>query len=554
MYYSYFGFSENPFNLTPDPRYLYLSGYHKDALDHLVYGIEERKGFIAVTGGIGTGKTTLCRALLRQLDENTKSALVFSSFITDLELLQKINQEFGIEAGRSDPSKKELMDDLNAFLLEIFALGGNAVVLIDEAQNLPHSVLEQLRMLSNLETEKEKLLQIVLVGQPELAELLSTPSLRQLDERITVRYHLKPLGKKDVEGYVKHRLAVAGSSGRLRFTGSALTQVHRFSEGNPRRINSVCDRALLIAYARETFTVNRGILSDAVKDLRGGMIGRDFRGTVGGFSKQAFVLASLLLILAWVVWQGAVDMGGRFIQGIRPAEKPASIAAGVADPQPEGAKPGLVDAGNEPPVSDTVGDTVEMPHPDKSAAADVYLDGPASVAGLLRLNGDGPGIENEISVRIVHFKVPPEFQLLFRKPFRIKIDSAHGGDCEECYMVVVRHDDAGAVLLDGAGKELRVGRDFMIEHWSSSVSWLVSGKEDAPMLSRGSASPEVAEMQSVLHELGYNNTMNGRYDDSTNTAISRFQKDLGLKPDGLAGPRTLTLLEMVKPGAEGDHL
>ena len=201
MYTSFFGFKEKPFNLTPDARYLFLSPQHKEALDHLLYGINERKGFIAITGGIGTGKTTLCRTLLSHLDPLTKTALVFNSFISDEELLKTVIREFGIEMEQRGGSKNDYIDSLNRFLIENFSQGGNAVLLIDEAQNLTHTVLEQIRMLSNLETEKEKLIQIVLVGQYEFTELLGTPSLRQLNERITVRYDLKPLKSEDIKGY-----------------------------------------------------------------------------------------------------------------------------------------------------------------------------------------------------------------------------------------------------------------------------------------------------------------------------------------------------------------
>jgi general secretion pathway protein A len=538
VYYSYFGFSENPFNLTPDPRYLYLSGHHKEALDHLLYGIQERKGFVVVTGGIGTGKTTLCRALLRQLGEGTKSALIFSSFITDLELLQQIHQELGIACGAGDLSKKRLMDDLNGFLLENFAFGGNVVVLIDEAQNLPQPVLEQLRMLSNLETEKEKLIQIVLVGQPELADILATPSLRQLDERITVRYHLKPLSRDDVEGYVGHRLAVAGGNGRVRFTGSAVGELYKVSGGNPRRLNALCDRALLIAYARETFKVDRGIVADAVKDMQGGMPPKCNRGGRSIFLKQVAVLASLLLILIWVAWQNKEDIAGSFIsyenRSLEPApENKASGKAGI-----EGFAPHDVEAA---PNNQGM-----KPH----EALDVFLGGPASAAGLLFLNGKAGSLENEAGLRFVHFQVPPEFQVLFRKPFRIHIDASDGNDGQESYLVVLRYDDAGAVLLDTGWGERPVSREFMLDHWSSRVSWLVFGRNETETLSIGSVSPKVAEIQKTLHELGYQNKMHGRYDPSTMTAIRRFQKDTGLKPDGLAGPRTLTLLEMLIPDEE----
>ena len=231
MYKSFFGFKEKPFNLTPDTRYLYMSPYHKEALDHLVYGINERKGFIAITGGIGTGKTTLCRTLLGNLDASIKSAQIFNSFISETELLSAINREFGIKSETPDGSRKDYIDALNRFLLENHTNGGNAVLLIDEAQNLSPKVLEQIRMLSNLETEQEKLLQIILVGQLELAELLASPSLKQLDERITVRYNLMPLDRKEIKSYIEHRLIVAGGHGGVKFTRSACNRIMHFLMG-----------------------------------------------------------------------------------------------------------------------------------------------------------------------------------------------------------------------------------------------------------------------------------------------------------------------------------
>jgi general secretion pathway protein A len=267
MYTSYFGFKENPFNLTPDPRYLFLSPYHKEALDHLLYGINERKGFIAITGGIGTGKTTLCRALLSHLDLSTKSALILNAFISDIELLKAINQEFGLPVGQEKASKKEYIDILNQFLLKNFARGGNAVLLVDESQNLSDAVLEQIRMLSNLETEREKLIQIVLVGQSELKELLATPSLRQLNERITVRYDLSPLESRDIRRYVEHRLVVAGGRGNVRFTDGGYGKIAAFSRGNPRTINAVCDRSLLIAYVEGVQRISRGMVRKAIEEL-----------------------------------------------------------------------------------------------------------------------------------------------------------------------------------------------------------------------------------------------------------------------------------------------
>jgi len=304
MYESYFGLKENPFNLTPDTRYLFLSSQHREAMNHLMYGITERKGFIVISGGIGTGKTTICRTLLSLLDDSVRVALIFNSFISDIELLRTIREEFGITFSRGRKTKKHHIDALNAFLLKNFAAGRNAVLVIDEAQNLSLSVLEQIRMLSNLETEKEKLLQIVLVGQPELRDILRSPSLRQLNERITVRYEIETLSRRQVRQYIQHRIAVAeGNNGTLRFTPMASFWVHGCSRGNPRRINAICDRALLIAYARGIKKVHAGIVRKAVSDIGGGYggfftLGQSARG-------QRHVAAGMIAVAALLALIGA---------------------------------------------------------------------------------------------------------------------------------------------------------------------------------------------------------------------------------------------------------
>lgn len=267
MYAAYFGLRENPFNLNPDPRYFYLSPQHQEALNCLIYGINERKGFIVITGGIGNGKTTLCRTLLARLDKSVESALIFNSSLSDLELLQAINQEFGIVLARGRQTKKRCLDALNEFLLKNFAAGKQSLLLIDEAQNLSHDVLEQIRMLSNLETDREKLLQIILMGQPELKELLSLPSLRQLNERITVRYDLKPLDRENLRVYIDYRLTMAGATENVRFTRGAYNLIYYCTTGNPRRINTLCDRALLVAYAEDAVIINRRIVKKALRDV-----------------------------------------------------------------------------------------------------------------------------------------------------------------------------------------------------------------------------------------------------------------------------------------------
>ena len=305
MYASYFGLKENPFNLSPDPRYLFPSDHHREALNHLIYGIAERKGFIVMTGGIGTGKTTLCRSLLASLDGSVESALVFNAAMSDLELLETINQEFHIPVNAGEKSKKRCIDALNGFLLKSYGEGKNVVLLIDEAQNLSHEMLEQLRLISNLETEREKLIQMVLIGQPELQAMLSSPSLKQLSERITVRYDLSPLDGNDVELYIRHRLDVAGGEGRVSFSRPACRLVYRHSRGIPRRINAICDRAMLIAYTRETAEINWRIVREAVRDIGPAYLtGRAAPGAYRRNRWAMFAIAALLLAAATAMVYG----------------------------------------------------------------------------------------------------------------------------------------------------------------------------------------------------------------------------------------------------------
>jgi general secretion pathway protein A len=281
MYAAYFGLKENPFKLAPEPRYLFLSEYHREALNCLIYGIQEKKGFVLITGGIGTGKTTICRSLLKSLDDSVETALIFNTAISDLDLLETMITEYGISLTGEQRSKKIYIDVLNEFLLQKFAAGKNVVLLIDEAQNLSHGVLEQVRMLSNLETEREKLIQIILVGQPELNNALMLPALRQLNERVTVRYELHPLSPQNIRNYIEYRLQVAGGPGKIRFTPGAYGLIYNCTEGIPRRINAVCDRALLIAYTKEIFNINRKLVKLAVRD-----IGSDyFQNTISGWKK-----------------------------------------------------------------------------------------------------------------------------------------------------------------------------------------------------------------------------------------------------------------------------
>ena len=274
MYEQYYGFKEKPFSLTPDPKYLYRSQSHANAFELLQYAIRRREGFVVVTGDIGTGKTTLCRALLEQVGRTTFTALVLNPFLSEVDLLKRILQDFGVitredvKKGRlAAVTKQELIDALYDFLLGLIPLNASAILIIDEAQNLPLKVLEQIRILSNLETDKEKLLQIILVGQLNLGTLLRSPELRQLDQRISIRYELKPLDQETVAAYVAHRITIAGGSASVAFGTKALKAVHRLSGGIPRLINLICDRALLAAYSVRADRITPDMVRHAAQSL-----------------------------------------------------------------------------------------------------------------------------------------------------------------------------------------------------------------------------------------------------------------------------------------------
>ena len=274
MYETYYGFTEKPFSLSPDPKFLYRSQSHANAFELLQYAIRRREGFAVVTGDIGTGKTTLCRALLEEIDRTTFTALVLDPFLSEQDLLKRILQDFGvvsrenIRAGRlAGITKQDLIETLYDFLLGLVPLKANAVLIIDEAQNLPLPVLEQIRILSNLETDKEKLLQIILIGQLNLGTLLRSPELRQLDQRVSIRYQLEPLDRETVGAYVAHRLTIAGGSAAVTFAPKALDRLHRLSGGIPRLINLICDRALLAAFSVRENRITPDMVTHAAESL-----------------------------------------------------------------------------------------------------------------------------------------------------------------------------------------------------------------------------------------------------------------------------------------------
>jgi len=269
VYLKYYGLNEPPFDITPNPRFLFYSAKHREAFNHLLYGIRERKGFVQLTGEVGAGKTTMCRAMLDQLNGSYATALILNPALNPDQLMKAIAMEFGLPVQSMGLDRLDMLAIFNEFLLRQVDHGKDAVLIIDEAQDLPDEMLEQVRLLSNLETENRKLLQIVLMGQPELRDRLNKHALRQLRQRITVRYHLAPLSQYEVNQYVQHRLEISGAKGVPYFTRPALWRVYRYSKGIPRLVNAVCDKALLAGYVQQRTRIDFRTIGTAIRELEG---------------------------------------------------------------------------------------------------------------------------------------------------------------------------------------------------------------------------------------------------------------------------------------------
>ncbi|MGD0884047.1 MAG: XrtA/PEP-CTERM system-associated ATPase [Thermodesulfovibrionales bacterium] len=266
MYTTFFGLKCKPFQLSPDPEFLFLSGIHKRALTYLRYGIEEQFGFILITGEIGTGKTTIIRSMIKQLPQEIRHAWLYNTKVSSHQLISMINKDFGLDTKNKD--KTELMSELTDFLIKQYSQGGRAVIIVDEAQNLSEDLLEEIRLLSNLETDNAKLLQIILIGQPELNEKLSRPGLEQLRQRISVSTHISPLEREDIEAYIKHRLKIAGNENCVTFEKNVMDQVYEFSGGTPRLINMLCEFAFLAAFIDRRKSIDIDFIKEIINDLK----------------------------------------------------------------------------------------------------------------------------------------------------------------------------------------------------------------------------------------------------------------------------------------------
>ncbi len=529
MYLDFHGFRENPFNLTPDPRFVFLSKNHREAFAHLLYGINNRVGFIALSGEVGSGKTTVLRALLSQLDaDRHRTALIFNPCLSPPELLQTINREFGISTHTSDGSS--LLDALNLFLLQQNAEGRTAVLAIDEAQGLEASVLEQIRLISNLETDREKLIQIILSGQPEFVQILKRNEMRQLSQRINVRYHLQPMDFQDTVRYINHRLEVAGGKGGVLFSRGALKRIYRYSGGLPRLINVVCDRALLAGYTRDTTRISSRIAAAGIKDMR--------RNSASYPQKRRLILIPAFVMLVGLIgagiyftWHESIDtfIASQHIEARKEQGKEDPVISGEDLSRAIAAELGkltesesarmafntLASLWNVSPFPEN-GDLSELKKIERAALdreLRVYRFS-GNLGALLRIDYPAvleltlPGIPGKRFVSLVGMK---NNQLLVDPPI------------------------AGRRSLSPSELEKHwSGQGFLL--WKDPLNLLIS-------ISPGSRGDHIKRLQGLLKEAGvYSRPLTGVYDGDTLSAVKGFQSSRGIEQDGIVGGQTLMLL------------
>jgi general secretion pathway protein A len=519
MYLEYYGLREPPFSITPDPRYVFLSERHRDALAHLLYGIGKggSGGFVQLTGEVGTGKTTLCRLLLEQLPENTRVALVLNPKLSPVELVESVCEELKLDITGKRGSLKALTDTLNAFLLDAYAQGLRVVLIVDEAQNLSIDSLEQIRLLTNLETPTQKLLQIILLGQPELRDGLARPELRQLAQRITARYHLTPLDSGETEAYVRHRLAVAGSS-RIPFSRLGLRALYQRSGGVPRLINIIADRALMAGYAREQDSIGERIVDRAADEALPGHARYWLRRYGRWSAAAALVLGVAAAFLAW-----------------RAPHTDAPAAALPPPPTPAAPSPG--DA-----MIARIGQRL-------GTDADTQLDAFSQLLARWQVDSDSVSVRDASrcpaaiapGLDCLRGRATLEQLARFDRPLILLLHQ----DEHQAYALLQGVGPAH-VRLDLGGERYELARASLSKFWNGEFIAVWRLPADVPNTSfkRGDAGAGVAWVKSKLAALDGGIAESGPafFDAELEDRVRKLQVAYGIKADGIVGPETLFAL------------
>ena len=562
MYSAYFGLTENPFSLTPDPRFLFMSQRHREALAHLLFGMCERGGFVLLTGEVGTGKTTLCRSLLDQVPEGVEVALVLNPKQTALELVASLCDELHVSYPPATDSLKVLIDLLNLHLLEIHAKGRRTVLIIDEAQNLSTDVLEQVRLLTNLETTTQKLLQILLIGQPELHTMMARPELRQLGQRITARYHLTPLLLNETAAYVQHRLEVAGCKRGL-FSKGTLHLVHRLSGGVPRLINTICDRALLGAYAKQRDRVNRGLVRKAASEVIGpGLLLRPRR--LFGWAVALLVLLILgagWQFLDWPIFPKQTILTEEKLPKSAPAVNPAAGEVQLKKEENREAKATPPESLETSVTSDSTGDAENKDAGDAATtvgdlleAGEVKTDKDSAFAVLFNQWQTAypalPGMtvcERAAKVGLRCFNGRGNWTTL-RNLNRPAILELIDGNQRRHYAAVVLMEERD-ITLDFGAQQVTLDRAGIEPFWFGDFSLLWRPAPlDSSVIKEGDTGPDVLWLRAQLDRL--EGTQGGPdapapsplFDDMLKRRVMDFQRAHFVKADGIVGVQTLIQL------------
>ena len=525
MYTHYFQLKQSPFSIAPDPRYLFMSERHREALAHLLYGVGSGGGFVLLTGEIGAGKTTVCRCFMEQIPVNCQLAYIFNPKLSVEELLHSICEEFGIALAPGISSVKAYVDAINAHLLASHAQGKNNVLIIDEAQNLSAAVLEQLRLLTNLETSERKLLQIILIGQPELRTMLARPELEQLAQRVIARYHLGSLTADETASYIRHRLAVAGSTAQTPFAPRLMAQIHVLSKGVPRRINLLCDRALLGAYVENQPQVTRQILRRAAGEVFAEegkpAAGRGLRWpqVAGGVLAGAVVTAAL----AW-----------HFMP--RPSAVPAAPAVAASVPASASA---VAVAAASTPVSAPVS------VPDRNA----MLRQLASLWGEQLPVGDACQAGARAGLRCLHSRGGIAELRVLDRPAMLALRDADGR--EQLALLTRVQDGSATLMLEGKQQSLPLDQLAQRSDGSFTTFWRAprNWRDEVPLGARGADVDWLAQRLAQQRGLPAP-AANLPLDAEMQGQLRTFQQSQNLRADGLAGPKTYIRLMQLADNSE----
>ncbi len=542
MYLDFFGLEERPFNITPDPRYLFMSARHAEALAHLVYGITESDGFIVLTGEVGTGKTTLVRSLLQQMPDEADVALVLNPQLTALEFLATIGRELEIEPPDDTSSCRAYIEALNDYLLDAHGRGRRTIAVVDEAQNLSAEVLEQIRLLTNLETTRNKLLQIVLIGQPELREVLERQDLRQLSQRITARYHLQPLDNSEAAQYLEHRLKVAGAVREI-FTTRAMNRIHQLASGIPRLMNLIADRALLGAWSREQRRIDRGMIDTAANEV----LGRTPQRSVNVAGRLLAVAAVLMLAVTATLilreWRGdtateTVTATGGPIE--RPADPVQTALVQPSEPTPVSPEPVS--------LTDWLGENAGTTGT-RDAFARLF-----AAWGLTLATERAAPCEQAASNGLRCYTATSAFLPLVSldRPAIVNLIMPNGAE----HQVVLSEWDGDKVTLSTPTSEISLAPGQLANHWYGEFLLLWQPPPASPntALAPGMRGPAVLWLRQSLAAIVGEPIPpmdSDRYDDGLETQVRAYQASRRLVVDGLVGERTQMMInaEVGQPGA-----